>query len=290
MKEASDYRAAEFGPMKNKTFAGALSAFFEKECPHLGGERIRKVLVQAIVDIVDRFYPRTTHLRPGQTPWITVDRNESSAYGKKMTETKMTSVILDLVTPQDADDRIKGKRTRQTRKEALGRLCKQAYEQGGCLTTAELCILLKAPKTEVTQLIRQWQEENEEVLPTRGTIHDIGPSVTHKKKIIEKLFLYFQNCGIFFPQITHGQNYPPSLPLGRDSLLSLSGLSSSSSLPGSTTFSSTQSVDRACPLDPVLTEMAQKANDQRWMILLRDSGQSREWSESFPRYSSKFHC
>ena len=26
-------------------------------------------------------------------------------------------------------------------------------------------------------------------LPTRGTIHDIGPSVTHKKKIIEKLFL-----------------------------------------------------------------------------------------------------
>ena len=189
MKEASDYRAAEFGPMKNKTFAGALSAFFEKECPHLGGERIRKVLVQAIVDIVDRFYPRTTHLRPGQTPWITVDRNESSAYGKKMTETKMTSVILDLVTPQDADDRIKGKRTRQTRKEALGRLCKQAYEQGGCLTTAELCILLKAPKTEVTQLIRQWQEENEEVLPTRGTIHDIGPSVTHKKKIIEKLFL-----------------------------------------------------------------------------------------------------
>ena len=146
MKEASDYRAAEFGPMKNKTFAGALSAFFEKECPHLGGERIRKVLVQAIVDIVDRFYPRTTHLRPGQTPWITVDRNESSAYGKKMTETKMTSVILDLVTPQDADDRINGKRTRQTRKEALGRLCKQAYEQGGCLTTSELCILLKAPQ------------------------------------------------------------------------------------------------------------------------------------------------
>ena len=189
MKETSDYRAAEFGPMKNKTFAGALSAFFEKECPHLGGERIRKVLVQAIVDIVERFHPRTTHLRPGQTPWITVDRNEGSAYGKKMTETRMTSVVLDLVTPQDADDRINGKRTRQTRKEALGRLCKQAYEQGGCLTTAELCILLKAPKTEVTQLIRKWQDENEEVLPTRGTIHDIGPSVTHKKKIIEKLFL-----------------------------------------------------------------------------------------------------
>jgi len=189
MKETSDYRAAEFGPMKNKTFAGALSAFFEKECPHLGGERIRKVLVQAIVDIVERFYPRTTHLRPGQTPWITVDRNEGSAYGKKMTETKMTSVVLDLVTSHDADDRISGKRTRQIRKEALGRLCKQAYEQGGCLTSSELCILLKLPRTEITNLIRDWEKENQEILPRRGTIHDIGPSVTHKKKIIEKLFL-----------------------------------------------------------------------------------------------------
>jgi hypothetical protein len=189
MKGTSDYRTAEFGPLKNKTFAGALSAFFEKECPHLGGERIRKVLVQSIVDIVERFYPRTTHLRPGQTPWVTVDRNEGSAYGKKMTETKMTSVILDLVTPQDADDRINGKRTRQIRKEALGRLCKQAYEQGGCLTCSELCILLKSPRTEITNLIRDWEKENQEVLPRRGTIHDIGPSVTHKKKIIEKLFL-----------------------------------------------------------------------------------------------------
>ncbi len=82
-----------------------------------------------------------------------------------------------------------GKRTRQIRKEALSRLCKQAYEQGGCLTGAELCILLKSPRTEITNLIRDWEKENQEILPRRGTIHDIGPSVTHKKKIIEKLFL-----------------------------------------------------------------------------------------------------
>lgn len=189
MRGPCEYSIALYGPQKNKTFAGALSAFFHQECPHLGGERIRKVLVQSIVDIVDRFYPQTTHLRPGQTPWITVDRNEASAYGKKMTDTRMTSVILDLITPHDTDDLINRKRTRQIRKEALARLCKQAYEQGGCLTTAELCILLKVPRTEVAKLIREWQEENQELLPTRGTIHDIGPSVTHKKKIIEKLFL-----------------------------------------------------------------------------------------------------
>ena len=62
-------------------------------------------------------------------------------------------------------------------------------EQGGCLTCPELCILLKLPRTEITNLIRDWEKENQEILPRRGTIHDIGPSVRHKKKIIEKLFL-----------------------------------------------------------------------------------------------------
>ena len=189
MKGPRNYSISMFGPQKEKTFTGALSAFFKHECPHLGGERIRKVLVQAIVQLVDRFYPPTTHLRPGQTPWITVDKNEAHGYGKKMAETRLTSVILDLIADQDANDRVKCKSIHEIRKEALARLCKQADAQGGCLTTAELCILLKASTPEVTRLIREWEIEYQELLPRRGTIHDLGPSVTHKKTIIEKLFL-----------------------------------------------------------------------------------------------------
>jgi hypothetical protein len=189
MKGPRDYSIAMFGPQKEKTFAGALSAFFKHECPHLGGERIRKVLVQAIVKLVDRFYPPTQHLRPGQTQWITVDKNEAHGYGKKVGETRLTSVTLDLIADRDADDRVNCKGIHEIRKEALARLCKQADAQGGCLTTAELCILLKASSVEITRLIREWEEEHQTLLPRRGTIHDLGPSVTHKKVIIEKLFL-----------------------------------------------------------------------------------------------------
>jgi len=31
------------------------------------------------------------------------------------------------------------------KKEAVARLCKQAYKQDGCLTVAELAIMLKSP-------------------------------------------------------------------------------------------------------------------------------------------------
>jgi hypothetical protein len=189
MKGPRDYSISMFGPQKEKTFAGALSAFFKHECPHLGGDRIRSVLVKSIVDLVDQFYPATTHLRPGQIQWTTVDKNAAHGYGRKVAETRLTSVTLDLVADTDAEDRVNCKSIHEIRREALARLCKQAYEQGGCLTTAELCILLKASSVEITRLIREWETEHEELLPRRGTIHDLGPSVTHKKVIIEKLFL-----------------------------------------------------------------------------------------------------
>ena len=68
-------------------------------------------------------------------------------------------------------------------------MCKQAFDQEGCLTNAELAILLKISPGCVSKYIKEWEIENREVLPRRGSIHDIGPTLTHKKIIIEKLFL-----------------------------------------------------------------------------------------------------
>ena len=41
---------ASYGPQEFKSFPGALNAFFSTECPQLGGQRTRQVLVQSIVD------------------------------------------------------------------------------------------------------------------------------------------------------------------------------------------------------------------------------------------------
>lgn len=181
--------AATYGPMRFKTFEGALGAFFGQECPQLGGERTRRVLVQSIVEMIHRFYPETHHLRPGQMIWTTVDKDEKASYGKKMSHTRLTCVVLDLVRSQDAIDRAEGKRLRDMKKEAVARLFTQAYEQNGCMTNAELAILLKIAPSTVSTYAREWQVEHGKILPRRGTIHDLGPSVTHKKEIIHKLYL-----------------------------------------------------------------------------------------------------
>jgi predicted transcriptional regulator len=180
---------ASYGPQEFKSFPGALNAFFSTECPQLGGQRTRQVLVQSIVQMIGRFYPPSTNLRPGQTPWVTVDKDEKSSYGKRMSETRLTSVVLDLIPANELSERKDGKKLREIKKAAVARVFTQAYEQGGCLTNVETAVLLKLSPSTVSKYTREWERENDTLLPRRGTIHDMGPTLTHKKEIIERLFL-----------------------------------------------------------------------------------------------------
>lgn len=189
MKKHLVHNQATFNPMAYKNFAGALSAFFEQECPQLGGRRTRQVLVQSILDMVHAFYPETSHLRQGQIVWTTVDKNENGAYGKRIDQTQLTQVILDLVQLRDAADRAAGKKLKDIKQEATVRLCQQAYEQGGCMTNAEVAVLLKISPSTVSHYIRSWEEKTGRVVPRRGSIHDMGPTLTHKRIIIRKLYL-----------------------------------------------------------------------------------------------------
>jgi hypothetical protein len=189
MKKHASSNEAMFNPQAYKSFSGALEAFFATECPQLGGFRTRQVLVKSISDMVGKFYPETSHMRAGQTLWCTVHKDEFASYGKSMQETRLQPVILGLVGENDAKKRAEGQKLRELKKEAVARLCEQAYSQDGCLTSAELAILLKISPNTVGKYIKEWELEHNEVLPRRGSIHDIGPTLTHKKIIIEKLFI-----------------------------------------------------------------------------------------------------
>jgi DNA-binding CsgD family transcriptional regulator len=189
MKQHISANHATFNPQLYKSFVGALGAFFEQECPQLGGFRTRQVLVKCIHDMVLKFFPETSHMRPGQITWPTVHKNEKGSYGKSMKSTRLTNVVLDLIQQQDVIDRADGKKLRDIKKEAAGRLCRQAFEQDGCMTNAEIAIILKISPATVSKYIAEIEIESQTVLPRRGTIHDMGPSLTHKKIIINKLFI-----------------------------------------------------------------------------------------------------
>ena len=180
---------AAYTPQLYKSFEGALEHFLAEQCPQIGGSITRQILVQSIRDMVHKFYPETSHLRPGQTIWATVHKNEKGSYGKSIRNTELVPVTLDLIQSQDILDRANGKKLRELKKEAVARLCTQTYQQNGCMTNAELAILLKISSNTVSKYISEWELEYKTVLPRRGSIHDMGPTLTHKKVIIHKLFI-----------------------------------------------------------------------------------------------------
>jgi hypothetical protein len=189
MKKHQSAAAATYTPQTFKTFDGALFSFLERECPQIGGDRTRQVLVRCVHDMVQKFFPQTDHLAPGQIVWPTVHKDAKGAYGKRIRDTELTTVVLDLVQGCDAADRAGGKKLREMKIEAVARMCQQSYEQDGCMTNAELALLLKISPSTAGKYIAEWELAHGAVLPRRGTIHDMGPTFTHKKIIIHKLFI-----------------------------------------------------------------------------------------------------
>ena len=45
-----------------------------------------------------------------------------------------------------------------------------------------------SPET-ISKYVREWEKENQKIVPRRGTIHDMGRSVTHKKQICYKVIV-----------------------------------------------------------------------------------------------------
>jgi hypothetical protein len=189
VKSAISANEATFLPQSYKTFVGALGAFFEHQCPHLGGSIMRDVLVKSIYQMVCQFYPETTHLKPGQTPWVTVAKSETASYGKSMKNTKLVPIVVSLIGENEIEERAKGKKLNEIKKDSYARVCLESDRQKGCVALAEIAIMFKTSVATVSKYIRQWELENNQVLPRRGTIHDMGPTLTHKKIIIHKLFI-----------------------------------------------------------------------------------------------------
>lgn len=187
MKNELTKAQAAYNPQFYKSFDGALESFFTHECPQLGGIRTRQVLVASIRQMVGEFFPSTSHLSAGQTPWSCVHKDEKSSYGKTINQTRLTPVILDLVRPADIIERANGTKLKDIKKEATARLFQQAYQQDGVLTHTEVSVLLKISASTVGKYVKEWEDENQQILPRRGTIHDMGPTLTHKREIIEKL-------------------------------------------------------------------------------------------------------
>lgn len=182
--------------MKNKTlskgptyerkgFSTALSCFLEEACPSLRGELIRNSVVKEICSLVDKYYPPTEHMRMGQMLWYAIALDERGC-GKRLEQCRLQPVTLDVIHETDIQDIMEGAGRKARNTKIAVRLFKQAYDQGGVMSCADVGAIMRLSGGTIAQYIREYQRTTGTMVPTRGSIHDIGPTLTHKKLICHK--------------------------------------------------------------------------------------------------------
>ncbi len=146
-----------------------------------------KMLVENVQELVEAFYPPNTRLRMGQIMWPAVDENEKTSYGKSIEKTKLKPVFVDMITPESIEAVLQGAKTKNIRQSATVRLFKQAKQQGGVLTGVDVASMMRLHPNTISKYVRQWEKDHQETVPRRGTIHDMGRSITPKKQICYKV-------------------------------------------------------------------------------------------------------
>jgi predicted transcriptional regulator len=170
------------------------------------------VVAAAIVDdlllLIDEVY--SEHLPPRYINWPAVPIRNGSK-GKSPDIHQLINIRLQMVTDQEVailnDQKLLGQQAakRTFNQHRFARWCQDAYDQGAVLTLFDLSLLSGLGEGQVGHLLRQYQEEHQTTLPLRGTVHDIGPAVSHKAEVIRR-FLRGQSPADIARELNHTQS------------------------------------------------------------------------------------
>ena len=164
---------------------GSILNLLDSEYQFIVGEKIQNMFASDIVELVQRCYKESWKLDVGQVLWYGAVATEKPHYGKNSKKTPLTPVILTLISKEDLEMKNTGYSDKEILAKKVIRLFKEAYQQNALLTHSDLAFLLHISTGTVSKIVNAYMNETKEIVPTRGIIHDIGRSITHKKIIIE---------------------------------------------------------------------------------------------------------
>jgi hypothetical protein len=185
MRKPSSTGSPVYDASERKTFRSALCHLLRIEFPGVFGPMITNLFADRIDQLYERFHPPASRLKVGQALWAGVAVNDLPSRRKRIEDTELIPIVLDLVTAEDITETKSG-RHKQIRRSRIVRLFRQAYEQGAVLSQADVSLLTYLHCNAISSHVRRHEQETGESVPRRGTIHDLGRSVTHKAIICYK--------------------------------------------------------------------------------------------------------
>lgn len=190
MARNPDYTRKKYGPMLDKTLTNALAHRIGQEFPRIGGPRIRQLCAELVLDVVGQHLRPREHINHGQAVWMAVSVDDPPARHKRIADTDLVPVVLDLTTPEDIQGRLDRQSPGQRLENKVVRLCRQAHEQGALLSNCDLAELLGGrDDATIGKMLASYEHRTQKNVPRRATLHDVGSGLTHKAIICRKRYI-----------------------------------------------------------------------------------------------------
>lgn len=173
---------------------------FLNEYGYERGPVIAKAIISDMLTLIDQLY--SDHLPPRFVNWPVI----SIANGT----TGKSPDVRELVTDDEVallnDEKLCGQRLarRTFNQTRFVRLCHEAFAQGGVMTLLDLSLLSGIAEPTIGVLLRDYEAAQQTTVPIRGTVHDTGPSVSHKAEVIRR-YLRSQSPADIARELTHSQ-------------------------------------------------------------------------------------
>lgn len=186
---------------KQRFLKPLIMAFFQNEFPKLFGPLMREKIADELIALFDRNSPDISTLKHGQALWNALDKHTRGDSPHR----RFVPVVLSMVTPDDISELTKGVKPSTIAKNAIARIIKEAYQQGGILSTRDIALLTLRDVSSVSQLRLSYEKEHDVILPHTGALHDMGSTVTHKAAIVHKVIVENKDPAVAANECHHSQ-------------------------------------------------------------------------------------
>jgi len=196
MSRGRSHRDRNFSPLRDKTLVNVLRQLFATEFGYENKMAFAELMIERILETIEAFVKPTSMLKPGEMLWMAVPDDGHKHARKPMKDTPQVPVVLTLVSSGDLEALANGDDFRTIRRRRHARLLDQAHDQGGALAHTDLSAITLTSERAVGNDIDHVQQQDDRLLPTRGVVHDIGPTISHKVEVV-RLF----EAGYLEPEI-----------------------------------------------------------------------------------------
>ncbi len=186
---------------KRRFVKPAIEQFLRQEFPKCFGPIVAQSVADEILKIFQSLSPPGETLMPGQIFWNALDQN-TRADSKNV---KFVPVVLTVVNEHDIKRYTDGIKVSIIVREAIARMIREAYAQGGILSNRDIALLTLRSQPWVSTMRMKYEKEHNVVLPHTGALHDMGPCLTHKEQIIYKVVVQKKDPKIVAAETNHSQ-------------------------------------------------------------------------------------